>query len=323
MRYVAYETVFPHDGRLCGSANCLPLEEDKLLVVWEKECGTSWTIMASIRDAKGKWSEPVAVVPSDRKLRRYPVLYRRPDGNIVLMCRAGKFSSEDMYTEQLVSEDGGVTFGSPTRVDTDGDTIGGPSRGDLLRLDDGTLLCGGMTPSGECGAYVYRSENGGEDWTRSDVIALPDKYKVYRSEGYGLWSPSLWSEGGEYVHALMRSSAGYVFRADSIDGGRTWSQPYPLNVANSSSPICALSLSDLRVLLLCNPVGIPEGKGRGKRSPLVLYQSATGGCTYKRITDIATGYGEFTYPAMKYDNGKLYITFTKNKTEIVLVIIVL
>lgn len=320
MKYTVYETIFTPDGRLCGSADCLPLEEGALLAVWEKERGTSWTILGSIRDAKGKWSEPTAVVPSDRTLRRYPVLYRREDGAIVLMCRAGK-PSETMHSEQLVSTDGGLTFGEPTRVVTDGGSIGGPSRGAVLRLDDGALLCSGMTPEGECGAYVYRSDNGGADWTRSELISLPDCYKVYRAEGYGLWSPSLWSEGGDYVHALMRSSAGFVFRADSIDGGRTWGTPYPLNVTNSNSPICALSLDDLRVFLLCNPAGIPEGKGRGKRTPLVLYSSNTGGSTYKRVTALATGYGEFTYPAMKYDDGKLYILFTKNKTEIILVII--
>ena len=202
------------------------------------------------------------------------------------------------------------------------DKIGGPSRGDILRLEDGTLLCGGMTPSGECGAYIFRSENGGDDWSRSEVIALPERYKNNaRPDSTGLWSPSIWSEGGQYVHAVMRSSAGYVFRADSVDGGRTWCTPYPLNVANSNSPLCALSLPDLRVLLLCNPASIPEGKERGKRSPLVLYESTTGGSTFKRSTVLATGYGEFAYPSMKHEDGKLYITFTKNKTEIVLVII--
>lgn len=320
MKYTAYETVFPSDGRLCGSSDCLPLEDGALLAVWEKERGTSWTIMGAIRDAKGKWSEPVSVVPDDRTLRRYPVLYRKEDGTVVLMCRAGK-PSETMYTEQFTSEDGVLGFGQPTRVVTDGGSIGGPSRGAVLRLEDGALLCSGMTPDGECGAYIYRSDNGGADWTRSELISLPDRYKVYHADGYGLWSPSLWSEGGEYVHALMRSSAGYVFRADSVDGGRTWSSAYPLNVTNSNSPICALSLDDLRVLLLCNPASIPEGKARGKRTPLILYSSTTGGCTYKREAALATGYGEFTYPAMKYDNGKLYILFTKNKREIMLVII--
>lgn len=321
MKFVAYETVFPPDGRLCGCADCLPLEDGSVLAVWEKERGTSWTIMGAIRDPKGKWSDPRVIVPNDKTLRRYPVLFRGLGGIIVLMCRAGAVSSDTLHTEQYLSYDNGVTFEHPTRVDTEGDKIGGPSRGNILRLEDGTLLCGGMTPGGECGAYVYRSENGGDDWTRSEVIALPERYKTYRPEGVGLWSPSLWSEGGEYVHALMRSSAGYVFRADSVDGGRTWTQPYPLNVANSNSPICGLSLPDLRVLLLCNPSPIPEGKERGKRSPLVLYESTTGGCTFKRITVLATGYGEFTYPSMKHENGKLYITFTKNKTEIELVII--
>lgn len=321
MKFVAYETVFPPDGRLCGCADCLPLEDGSLLALWEKERGTSWTIMGAIRDAKGNWSDPKAVVPADRTLRRYPVLFRGLGGVIVLMCRAGAVSSDNLYTEQYLSYDGGVTFEGPTRVFTDGNKIGGPSRGDIIRLEGGALLCGGMTPGGECGAYVYRSENGGDDWTRSDVIELPERYKVYRSEGFGLWSPSLWSEGGEYVHAMMRSSAGYVFRADSVDGGRTWTEPYPLNVVNSNSPICALSLPDLRVMLLCNPSGIPEGKGRGKRSPLVLYESTTGGSTFHQATVLATGYGEFTYPAMKYDAGKLYITFTKNKTEIVVAIV--
>ena len=320
MKYTAYETVFPSDGRLCGSSDCLPLDEGALLAVWEKERGTSWTIMGAIRDAKGKWTEPVAVVPDDKTLRRYPVLYRKEDGTIVLMCRVMK-SSEDVYTEQFTSEDGALGFGGPTRLVADGGSIGGPARSSVLRLADGTLLCSGMTSSGEYGAYIYRSDNGGANWSRSELISLPDRYKLCATDSYGLWSPALWSEGGDYVHALMRSSAGYVFRADSVDGGRTWGSAYPLNVANSNSPICALSLDDLRVMLLCNPSGIPEGKSKGKRSPLILYSSTTGGSTYKRETALATGDGEFTYPAMKYDSGKLYVSFTKNKKKIMLVII--
>ncbi len=318
MKYNAYETVFAPDGRLCGSADCLPLEDGALLVVWEKERGTSWTILGAVRDAKGRWSEACPVVPADRILRRYPVLYRRADGAVVLLCRVGSDPAE-LHTEQLVSFDGGLSFGEPVDVMTEGDIGGGPSRGAVLTLEDGTLLCGGMTPEGDCAAYVYRSCDGGEHWHRSDAIVLPARY----DNGFdgGLWSPVLWSEGGQYVHALMRSSVGFVFRADSYDGGVTWSEPYPLNVANPNSPICGLSLADLRVFLLCNPSSLPEGKSKGKRSPLALYQSGSNGCTFRKINSIATGNGEFTYPAMKYAENKLYITFTKNKTEIMLVIL--
>lgn len=319
MKYNAYETVFAPDGRLCGSADCLPLDEGATLVVWEKERGTSWTIMGAIRDVKGKWTEAQPIVPADRILRRYPQLYRREDGAIVLLCRVGSDPAE-MHTERVISTDGGLSFGEPADVVTDaGDTMGGPARASVLALDDGSLLCGGMTPEGDGDAYVYRSEDGGEHWHRSEAIKLPERYI---NEGHGgLWSPVLWSEGGQYVHALMRSSVGYVFRADSYDGGRTWNSPFPLNVANPNSPICALSLSDLRLYLLCNPNGLPEGKSKGKRTPLALYFSENNGCTYRKINSLATGMGEFTYPAMKHADGKLYITFTKNKTEVMLAIV--
>ena len=319
MKFYAYETVFAPDGRLCGSADCLPLDEGALLVVWEKERGTSWTIMGAVRDAKGKWTEAQPVVPADRILRRYPQLYRRADGAIVLLCRVGSDPAE-MHTERLVSLDCGLTFGEPVDVMTEGDSmVGGPSRAAVLTLSDGTLRCGGMTPEGDCAAYVYRSQDGGEHWNRSDAIELPEHYR----NGFdgGLWSPVLWSEGGTYVHAIMRSSVGYLFRADSYDGGLTWNTPYPLNVANPNSPICGLWMSDLRVFLLCNPNGLPEGKSKGRRTPLALYMSENNGCTFRRVNCLATGIGEFTYPAMKYADNKLYITFTKNKTEVMLAIV--
>lgn len=306
MKFNAYETLFTSCGASCRGSDCLPLADGSLLAVWSAGQQGAETLYCASRDVKGKWEAPRTLTPENGKPCFYPVLYSRPDGGIALLYRTG-CSECGVHTVQMISYDGGIGFTAAELCLPDNDRAGGPSGSAVLTCHDGTLLTGGCADED---AFVYRSADGGVSWKRGAAVSLPEKYRP--ADG-GFGSPAFWSEGGKYVHALLRSAAGFVFRSDSIDGGESWNTPFPLGVANPGSPLCVCSRSDLSVFLLCNPSGT-------KRTPLALYQSNTNGSLFKCITQIATGHGEFTDPSMKYSEGKLYITYTRNGGEIAFVI---
>ena len=56
-------------------------------------------------------------------------------------------------------------------------------------------------------AFVDVSEDGGETFTRSPNVAMP--------EDVGVIQPTLW-ESNVGVHMMLRSNAGHIYRADSV-----------------------------------------------------------------------------------------------------------
>jgi predicted neuraminidase len=102
-----------------------------------------------------------------------------------------------------------------------------------------------------------------------------------------------------------------VYRTDSPDG-ITWSPARPLELPNNNSGIDAALLPDGRVVLACNPVG----DDWGKRSPISLYVSHDNGETFSLLTHLTTMPGEFSYPAVRYEDGLLHVTYTWKRVNV-------
>lgn len=325
MKLNANEIVFMPGSADIGGSDCLPLEDGRVLAVWE--CGG--VIMGALRDSKGRWEETRKITPNDAAIRVQPRLHNA-DGGIMLFC--GVRSNGTVVTagaagaaEFMMSADGGISFSAPAAL-TDADREPIPALGRILKLADGALIAGGNAPDADNAVYVYRSDDGGEVWRKTARINLSLQggdadYTGADGGNRRLGSPVFWSEGGGYVRALFRSASGFVLRADSLDGGETWNTPYSLNVANPNSPLDVLSLPSIESYMVCNQTGLPEGKSEGKRTPLNLLYSNTNGSTWKKLTALATGKGEFTEPSMRHFGGRIYITYTWNRLTVQFVIV--
>ncbi|MFT3973362.1 MAG: exo-alpha-sialidase [Amaricoccus sp.] len=68
--------------------------------------------------------------------------------------------------------------------------------------------------------------------------------------------------GGRIAAFFRRRQADFVYRSESVDGGRSWSVPEPTDVPNNNSSIAAIALADGRVALLCNPVSAAQSGAR-------------------------------------------------------------
>ncbi len=254
----------------------------------------------------GVWTEAEMVSPKGDIACWNPVLYRDGARVILWYKRGREIAGWRTFTRTM--ENGEWT---PERELIPGDESGGrgPVKNKPILLSDGTLLAGASheTSGGKSWrSFFDLSSDGGETWTRTDYI---------NDDDLKLIQPTMWeSERG--VHALLRSASGYIYRTDSADGGRTWSAPYPTSMPNNNSGIDLAKLDDGTLALVCNPVG----ENWGARSPISLFLSHDNGETWVKEMDLAArqqdGEGEFSYPAVIYEDGVLHITFTYKRKSV-------
>lgn len=313
MRILANEFVLPfRDGWECHASHLLPLEDGKLFCVFfygSREGRGDVRIYGSMRTADCKWSAPQPLSEDDGTPHWNPVLFRRRDGAVVLFYKVGVNCSE-WYTKFRVSYDECQNWSESQEL-ISGDRSGGrgPVRNKVIFLNDGTALAPASTELGEWKCFFDRSEDGGITWKRGEDLRIFNTPEI--QEKRGIIQPTLW-ESSDGVHALMRSTEGRVYRADSLDHGISWCNPYPISMPNNNSGIDLVILPDGRVLLACNPVS----DNWGKRTPLSLYISENNGREFEFYSHLVTMDGRYAYPAMIYEDGKVHITFTWNRKTI-------
>jgi predicted neuraminidase len=131
--------------------------------------------------------------------------------------------------------------------------------------------------------------------------------------------PALWESSPGHVHALMRTTAGSIWRADSSDYGKTWGDVYDTGLPNNNSGFDLVKLDSGRLVLVLNP--IPENWG--PRTPITLMISDDNGLTWKAIANLDDegaflGDEEFSYPTIvkTSDNGVI-ISYTWKRDDVI------
>ena len=126
--------------------------------------------------------------------------------------------------------------------------------------------------------------------------------------------PTLWESALGKVHMLTRTSVGRIYRSDSEDYGESWCEAYPTCLPNNNSGIDLVAVPDGTLFLVSNPVG----ENWGERSPLTLSKSEDNGKSWETVLTLEEEKidSEFSYPAIEYFNGSLYITYTYERTNV-------
>jgi predicted neuraminidase len=104
----------------------------------------------------------------------------------------------------------------------------------------------------------------------------------------------------------MRSTEriGRICSADSGDYGRTWSGARATGLPNPNSGIDCVKLRSGAIVMVYND-------STAHRSPLSVAASSDGGETWKKILDLETADGEFSYPSVIQGlDGSTHITYT-------------
>ncbi|WP_224796827.1 sialidase family protein [Pandoraea sputorum] len=319
----------------CHASTLVALPQGELLVAWfagpgEGQPGTAIWLN---RRCQGNWLGPRRVMASAHTAYWNPVLFRF-QRELWLFFKAGE-SVHTWRTYYSRSRDTGDRWSAPREL-VPGDALPrGPVRNKLLVTYDGTWVApGSIETDGEWDAFVDRSSDHGKSWSMSRVplehrrsrpVAARARWSGLNDGVFwhkdvsamlrwdGVIQPALWESSPGHLHMLMRSTRGWLYRADSTDNGGHWSAAYATSLPNNNSGIDLVKMDSGRLALVYNPV-----KGNwGARTPLTLRTSVDNGVSWTDPLTLESGEGEFSYPALIGVGDTLYLTYTWHRKNIV------
>ncbi len=327
---VVKEYIFEDDRpfKSCHASTLVALDQGDVLVSWfggTAEKDSDVAIWISRRSGTtGEWSKPLKIADEEGIAHWNPVLYVNRSGKILLFYKVGHEITE-WFTRMISSTDNGYTWMAPVEL-VPGDIGGrGPVRNKPIELACGTILAPASIERPDFSSashpiiwesFVDISYDQGETWTRSHKISLPQSMLGNQNPFHsrGLIQPTLWQSNHLDVHMLIRSTEGFIFRSDSTDKGKTWSEAYPISVPNNNSGIDLVKLDNGYLLLVCTPIsGMTTSSAR---TPLVLLGSTDNGRTWKEEFVLEDHPGEYSYPAIITKDKQILITYTWKRERV-------
>lgn len=296
--FIYLEAPFPS----CHASTIEEVDDGVLVAAWfggTHERHDDVGIWVSRNEGDG-WSEPVEVVAVEDEPTWNPVLFKMPEGELILFYKAGP--SPQTWTGLLKrSNDGGKTWSEPEMLPAG---ILGPIKNKPI-MHEGKLICGSSVESWNAWAcWMEITPDGGKTWDKYGPIAYPGVSK-------GLIQPTLFFDDDGNLRMLCRAAnVGYICTAVSEDDGKTWSTPEKTNLPHNNSGIDAVRLDDGHIVLVYNHTQ------RG-RSPLNVAVSDDGGDSWKQVATLEDQPGEYSYPAIiQTDDGMLHTTYTWKRERI-------
>ncbi len=119
---------------------------------------------------------------------------------------------------------------------------------------------------------------------------------------------------GAIAMLLRYNGTGALYRSDSADGGRSWSQPVRTDIPNPDNKPQLLRLDGTRIALLNTPNGVC---GFEHRNPLEVWVSYDDLRTWKKIC-VTCFDGCYSYPsaALSSDGNSLHIAVDFNRHDV-------
>ena len=311
----------------------LPGKENLLVAYFagtKEGCGD--TAIWLSRCVEGNWLPPKRIMAEDGLAHWNPVLHYQHH-RLWLFYKVGA-DVHHWVTRWSMSDDGGLTWREPAELVVGDNTPRGPVKNKLLVMSNGEWIAPSSTETPHFwDAFVDISADKGNSW---QSVAIPlAHHSSHKTEDSVLWQglqndalwecdltqvmawdgviqPTLWESKPGYIHAMMRSTRGYVYRADSCDFGRSWSEAYATQLPNNNSGIDVVQMDNGSLILACNPVS----GNWGHRYPLALLHSQDNGNNWSHLWDLSDGQGEYSYPAIIQQGGMIHLSWTIDRQNI-------
>lgn len=304
----------------CHASCLLHLEHNQLLCVYFAglhEKADDVGIWLSEFDGS-KWLMPRCIAKISNEPHWNPVIFHVENG-VRLVFKTGREISHWRSWTMQSTDDGKTWSAAAPYFDN---PAGGPVRSKPIRLSNGKLLAPASDEDGVWLPRVDISANEGftfERWAQIPInLVYPDQADYL--SGRGAIQPALWEDDAGGIHALLRTSAGRIYRSDSFDGGRTWKRAYPLNIPNNNSGIDIAATPDGRLYLALNPTS----GDFVQRTPLCIYESTNHGETFhhfatvndEKCNEFTGETAEFSYPSLSLNKTTLHLSYTYNRKSI-------
>lgn len=327
----AKEAYLPMVAPFSHAANLLALPNGDLLCVWYTGTGErdrNVSIALSRLDRKSKrWSQPIIVAHRDDWANQNPVLFRAPDGKVLLFYDSQKHGSSEAtaIVDELISGDQGHTWSGPTTLFAHpGTYLRQPS---VVFHDDWILpvyqeRSGGVSSSsaGKDSSIVEVSKDSGKTWSA---------FEVPESGGLVQMSIVLPAQDGQLLAFFRSRYADWIYETQSIDGSH-WGVPARTSLPNNNSSMQAARLKNGHIVMVFNNAQAETNRSHpteGSRKVLSIALSVDNGKTWPWVRDLQAGNEPPSYclcedPAYSYPSvtqsstGKIQVAFTFRRETI-------
>jgi len=274
------------------------------------------TAVYGSRLAKGstRWTAPQVIAKDPFRSAGNAVVWQAPDGVVWLfyVVRFGETWS-DSRIQVKISRDGARSWSDPSLLALE---AGMMVRGRPIVLSDGDYLLPVYHETG------HDTESVGADST-SLFLRYDVRRKQWRATGRirsrnGNIQPAVVELTPKHLLAFCRrgggygpGSRGYIIRAESHDGGWSWSEGADTEFPNPNAAVELIRLRSGRLLLVYND-------SMTERTPLRAALSQDGGKTFPSRRNIAEGPGSFAYPvAIQTQDGHIHVVYTSHGRTVI------
>lgn len=273
---------------------------------------------ARLRKGSAKWDSPVRIAADPFRSSGNPVVWEAPDKRVWLFYVVRYGATWSTSRIQLkVSDDGARSWSDAHMLEVPGlPTEGLMVRGRPIVLFSGDYL---LPVYHETGADT---ESVGPDSTSRFLRYSPKEKRWYESgvirSPKGNIQPAVVEVAPGHLVAYCRRGGnyeptkdGWAVRAESRDGGKTWSEGSDSQFPNPNSALDLIRLSNGHLLMVYN-------NSMNDRRPLTAALSTDGDRTWTVRRDIGTTLETYAYPtAIQTRDGRIHVVFTsRGRTEI-------
>jgi predicted neuraminidase len=262
-----------------------------------------------LKKGETQWSYPQVIADSPGIGEGNPVVWQAPDG-IVFLWYNNRYGPTWSHARVLykMSKDNAKTWSDPVIL---GWEEGSMVRGAPIVLNDGDYLLPMYLERGadtefvaaDTTSYFFRYNPNDKTWTESsriksatgnlqaEPVQISDDYLVAYIRRAGGYEPT---------------ETGYLLRAESRDGGHTWSEAVDTEFPNPNAAVAFIRLQNGHLLLAYN-------NHMYQRTPLTVAISTDNDESYPHRRDIIGGDNTYAYPyAIQARDGKIHLIFTTN-----------
>ena len=280
------------------------------------EYGTDTAVYgARLSSGETKWTPPEIIADTPDRSEGNPVVWQAPDG-VVWLFYVNRYGDtwSSSRVKGKISRDGAKTWSDSFMLTLQEGTM---VRGQPILLNDGDYLLPLYYETGEdtemtapdTSSFFMRYNPKTKEWKQTNMI----------HSSMGNLQAQVAQIDDEYLICYLRRGGnyeptddGYTLRAESRDGGWTWTDAKQTEFLNPNSAVDFIRLKNGHLLLVYND-------NMDERTPLTVAISTDNDASYPYRRDILKEDNTYAYPyAIQTRDEKIHIVYTTNSRTVIM-----